>query len=318
MRVVVTGASGFLGSWICRVLSESHQVTALVRPTSDLTRLSGINNLAIVPLDPGNWPSHILEVKPNALVLADWWGVGNQERNDPRQYENIIRMCEMAEAARDAEVHTVLGVGSQAELGPIANVITEDLPDQPTTKYGFAKAESRLKVNNILKGSSTRFVWMRIFSTYGPLDTGNWLIPQTVDSLGRGEVMKLTKGEQEWSYLHAFDLAKGFQTALESASIKGIVNIGNPETINLKVAVLEISRILNAPNLLEFGAVEYRPDQVMKLKPLCEKLTRAGWKPEVSFSSGILQTIAWLTNKPCNELLLKTDKKATFNLPARH
>jgi nucleoside-diphosphate-sugar epimerase len=86
----------------------------------------------------------------------------------------------------------------------------------------------------------------------------------------------------------------------------------------LKEAVLEISRILNAPNLLEFGAVEYRPDQVMKLKPLCEKLTQVGWKPEVSFNSGILQTIAWLTNKPCNELLLKTNQKTIFDLPARH
>lgn len=318
MRVVVTGASGFLGSWICRVLSESHQVVALVRPTSDLTRLSGINQLTIVPLDSVNWPVYILEVKPDALVLADWWGVGNQERDDPRQYENITRMCEMASAAKSAEVSTILGVGSQAELGPVANLITEDLPDQPTTKYGFAKAESRLKLTNILKGSKSRFVWMRIFSTYGPLDTGNWLIPQTVDSLGRGEVMKLTKGEQEWSYLHAYDLALGFKTALENSSIMGIVNIGNPETINLKEAVLEISKSLNAQNFLEFGAVEYRPDQVMKLKPLCEKLTQVGWSPKVSFQNGILQTIAWLTNKPCNELVLNTNQKVTFDLPVRH
>jgi hypothetical protein len=92
-----------------------------------------------------------LESKPDALILADWWGVGNQERNDVRQYDNIIRMCEMANAAKTAEVATVLGVGSQAELGPVSNVITENLPDQPTTKYGFAKAEARLKLHNIFK-----------------------------------------------------------------------------------------------------------------------------------------------------------------------
>ncbi len=317
MKIVVTGSSGFLGSWICRVLSSSHEVIALVRPTSDLYRLYGVNNLTITPLETEQWPNFIRENKPDGLVLGDWWGVGNQDRNDPRQYENIARMCEMAVAAREAGVQTVIGVGSQAELGPVSNIITEDLPDRPTTKYGFAKAETRLKLTNIFKSSGTRFVWMRIFSTYGPLDTGNWLIPQTVDSLIRGEQMKLTKGEQEWSYLHAYDLAQGFLVALENSSVEGTVNIGNPETINLKDAVLEVSQILNAENLLEFGAIEYRSDQVMKLKPLCEKLTRVGWKPKISFHEGVSQTIAWLTKEPSNEIRLSSNEIVKFNLPSR-
>jgi nucleoside-diphosphate-sugar epimerase len=129
--------------------------------------------------------------------------------------------------------------------------------------------------------------------------------------------MKLTKGEQEWSYLHAFDLARGFQAAIENTSVEGIVNIGNPETINLKEAVVEISKNLDAQYLLEFGAVEYRPDQVMKLKPLCEKLTQVGWKPQISFQNGISQTIAWLTHKPSNEVNLNSGDVMNFNLPAR-
>jgi UDP-glucose 4-epimerase len=318
MKIVVTGSSGFLGSWICRVLTSSHEVIALVRPTSDLYRLYGVNNLTIKPLDTKEWPNFIREIKPDGLVLGDWWGVGNQERNDSRQYENITRMCEVAIAAREVGVQTVIGVGSQAELGPVSDIITEDLPDRPTTKYGFAKAETRLKLANIFKSSGTRFVWMRIFSTYGPLDTGNWLIPQAVDSLSRGEQMRLTKGEQEWSYLHAYDLAQGFLVALENSSVEGIVNIGNPETINLKDAVLEVSRILNAENLLEFGAIEYRSDQVMKLKPLCEKLTGVGWKPNISFHDGVAQTIAWLTMEPSNEIKLNSNEIVKFNLPARH
>jgi nucleoside-diphosphate-sugar epimerase len=129
--------------------------------------------------------------------------------------------------------------------------------------------------------------------------------------------MKLTKGEQAWSYLHAFDLAKGFQTALESSSIEGIVNVGNPKTINLKEAVLEIAENLDAKNLLDFGAVEYRPDQVMNLKPLCEKLTQAGWKPQISFENGISQTISWLKREPSNEIKLNSGEVINVNLPVR-
>jgi nucleoside-diphosphate-sugar epimerase len=317
MKVVVTGSSGFLGSWICRVLAQSHDVVALVRPTSDLFRLSGVNNLTVMPINPEDWPSYISQSKTDALVLADWWGVGNLERNDPKQFENVERMISLASAAEQSGIKTVIGVGSQAELGPISNVITEDLPDNPTTEYGFAKSDARKKLTEILKSSDTRFIWMRIFSTYGPLDTGNWLIPQTVDSLLRGEVMKLTKGEQEWSYLHAFDLAKAFQIVLEKSSIEGVVNVGNPHTINLREAIVEIAQILEGQKLLEFGAVEYRSDQVMKLKPLCEKLSQVGWSPQVSFKDGIAQTIAWLKRDPLNQLKMISGDIANFSLPLR-
>lgn len=317
MKIVVTGSSGFLGSWICRALAESHEVVALVRPTSDLFRLSGINNLTVMPINSEDWAKYISQSKTDALILADWWGVGNQERNDPRQFENVERMISLASAAKHSGIKTVIGVGSQAELGPISNVITEDLADNPTTKYGQAKASARVKLTDIFKKSDTRFAWMRIFSTYGPLDTGNWLIPQTVDSLLRGEVMKLTKGEQEWSYLHSFDLAKGFQKVLENSLIEGIVNIGNPHTIVLKDAILEIAQNLQGQELLEFGAVDYRPDQVMKLEPLCEKLSQAGWGPQITFKDGIAQTIAWLKRESSNQVKMISGEVADFNLPIR-
>ena len=173
MRVVVTGSSGFLGSWICRLLAQSHDVVALVRPTSDLFRLSGINQLTVMPINSEDWPSYISQSKTDALVLADWWGVGSLERNDPKQFENVERIISLASAAEQSGIKIVIGVGSQAELGPISNVIREDLPDNPTSKYGIAKAEARIKLTDIFQKSDTRFVWMRVFSTYGPLDTGN-------------------------------------------------------------------------------------------------------------------------------------------------
>ena len=129
--------------------------------------------------------------------------------------------------------------------------------------------------------------------------------------------MKLTKGEQEWSYLHAFDLAKAFQIVLENSSIEGVVNVGNPQTINLKEAIVEIAQNLEGQQLLEFGAIDYRPDQVMKLKPLCEKLSQAGWSPQVTFNDGIAQTISWLKRESSNQVKMISGEVADFNLPIR-
>ena len=317
MRVVVTGSSGFLGSWICRVLAQGHVVTALVRPSSDTYRLQGIEGLRIERRESVDWPTFLSAAKPDALILADWWGVGNHDRNDARQFGNIERMERLALAARDAGVSLVVGVGSQAELGPVSNRITEDLPDNPTTEYGKAKVAARIAAQQVLDGSATRFASLRIFSTYGPSDTDTWLIPQLIDTLTKGEVMALTKGEQEWSYLHAFDLARAFEAVIDNESISGIVNVGNPNTIILKDAIHIIANKLNANHLLGFGKMDYRPDQVMKLEPACESLTAIGWKPVVSFENGIAQTIQWRHREVVEPLHCEDGQEVIFNLPPR-
>ena len=317
MRVVVTGSSGFLGSWIARVLAAHHEVTALVRPSSDTYRLEGIDGLQIERRESADWPAFISAEKPDALILADWWGVGNQDRNDSRQVDNIARMERLAVAARDAGVGLVVGVGSQAELGPVSNRITEDLPDNPTTEYGKAKVAARIAAHQALKGSTTRFAWLRIFSTYGPSDTDTWLIPQLIDTLTKGEVMALTKGEQEWSYLHAFDLARAFEAVIENKSLSGVINVGNPKTIILKNAIHTIADKLGANHLLGFGTMDYRPDQVMKLEPACESLTSIGWKPVVSFENGIAQTIQWRHREVVEPLHCEDGQEVVFNLPPR-
>jgi len=317
MKVVVTGSSGFLGSWIARVLAQDHETTALVRPSSDTYRLTGIDGLAIERHASADWPAFIAAAQPDALVIADWWGVGNHDRNDGRQFENIERMERLAVAARDAGVGLVIGVGSQAELGPVSNRITEDLPDNPTTEYGKAKVAARKIIQSSLIGSSTRCAWLRIFSTYGPSDTDTWLIPQLIDTLTAGEVMDLTKGEQEWSYLHAFDLARAFKAVIENESISGIVNVGNPKTVVLKDAIELIAEKLGAQGLLGFGKMDYRPDQVMKLEPACESLTAIGWRPIVSFENGVAQTIQWRHREVVDPLRCIDGQDIVFNLPSR-
>ncbi|MDO8646073.1 MAG: NAD(P)-dependent oxidoreductase [Candidatus Planktophila sp.] len=317
MRVFVTGSSGFLGSWICRVLSAGHEVIALVRPSSDTYRLTDIDGLQIERRESDGWAGFISAEKPDVLILADWWGVGNHDRNDARQFENIERMEIIAVAARDAGVGLVIGVGSQAELGPVSNRITEDLPDNPTTEYGKAKVTARKIIQSSLVESKTRFAWLRIFSTYGPCDTDTWLIPQLIDTLTKGEVMNLTKGEQEWSYLHAFDLARAFEAVIESEAMSGVVNVGNPQTVILKEAVHVVADQLGAQGLLGFGNLAYRPDQVMKLEPACESLTSIGWKPIVSFENGIAQTIQWRHRETLTPLHCEDGQEVVFTLPSR-
>ncbi len=317
MRVMITGASGFLGSWLCRVLSRDHEIIGLARDTSNLFKLSDIKNLQIRQSATQLWPDLIREYHPDVLVLNHWWGVGSDKRNDSRQFENIENLKPLILASRMAEVSTIIGVGSQAELGPIESEINELQIGRPTTLYGSAKLRSRYIIEELLRDSEARFVWMRIFSTYGPLDEGSWLIPNLVDSLISNKRMKTTRGQQEWSYLHPYDLASAFNTAIVNRKIVGTVNVGNPETISIYEVCLTIGKMLHKQELLDIGALEYRADQVMKLRPLCETLTQSGWLPEISFDEGIKQTVDWLQRKSLSPLTTMNGKSLDFMIPAR-
>jgi UDP-glucose 4-epimerase len=317
LKVLITGSSGFLGSWIVRVLSSKHEVVSLVRKTSSLRKLEGIQDIKLIKVDESQEALAICDEKPDVLIINDWWGVGNEFRNDLRQLDNLKRMHAIALAGRSANVKVVIGVGSQAELGSVEAEIHENSKSNPSTIYGEAKVKSRLLMNQVFKESDARFVWMRIFSTYGPLDEGSWLIPNIVNSLASDEEIALTKGEQEWSYLHAYDLAMAFAAVIESASINGIVNVGNPETISIRSAAITIGKILAKEELLHFGALEYRPDQVMRLQPICENLTKIGWRPEIAFDDGVKQTIDWLMRKDVSNLKTREEKFLNFNLPVR-
>ena len=143
------------------------------------------------------------------------------------------------------------------------------------------------------------------------------MIPRIVDTLSADKVMKMTKGEQQWSYLHAFDLALAFAKAVDVSGISGIVNVGNPETIRIRDAALTIGKILGKDELIEFGALDYRTDEVMKLQPLCETLVESGWYPSITFEQGAKQTAEWLQRKSLTPILDKNGNVKNFNLPLR-
>lgn len=313
MKIVISGASGFLGSWITRVLSRNHEIIALVRPESNTSWISEIQNIKIIREKSDLWHETIQKINSDALILCDWEGVGNQDRNSKEQFLNVFRLNKIVESLANSKTKIVLGIGSQAELGPISEIITESALDNPTTLYGEAKVKSRLSLEAALKDSDVRFVWMRIFSIYGPFDNGNWLIPNLIDTLIAGNRMSLTKCEQEWSYLHAYDLANAFECAIINESICGIVNVGNPQTIILKDAVQEVAAQLQSSGLLDFGKVPYRDDQVMKMKPACETLSSFQWSPQVGFGEGIRQTILWKKTKQLSSLRTKTGLELDFS-----
>jgi nucleoside-diphosphate-sugar epimerase len=299
MRVLLTGATGFIGSYaLRRLLAAGHQVAVLVRPGSNPWRIADVLDRArrvegdldrIAAIE-----RPVRDFAPEAVAHLAWFGVGNRLRNDPGQVDNIKATVELVRLADKAGAKQWVGLGSQAEYGPRAEPIDEQAPTRPTTLYGISKLSACLLAGHLCGEAGMRFAWLRVFSTYGPKDDPGWMIPYLILELLRGNRPALTAGEQMWDYLYIEDAAEAVARAVGSPGASGVFNLGSGRGEPLR-AIIERARDRIDPSLpLGFGEVPYRPDQVMRLEARIDRLRAAtGWGPQIGLDEGLRRTVDW-------------------------
>lgn len=297
MHFFVTGATGFLGSYLAAdLLAAGHEVTVLVRPGADTWRLSEVlSRLHVLPgtlADLDSLAPQITAAGFDGVAHLAWRGVGNTDRNSPVQARNVPDTVELAALAAEGGARVFVGAGSQAEYGPHPRIIREDDAARPTTLYGKAKLAAGSMAGQLAAERGIRFAWLRIFSTYGPKDADAWLIPSMIRTLKSGQRMALTGCEQLWSFLHARDAAAGFRLALTDPGANGVYNLGAPEAPPLRETVTTLRDLVDPGAELGFGEVPYRPDQVMVLQPDMSRLMGHGWRPQVALADGLRETVA--------------------------
>jgi UDP-glucose 4-epimerase len=300
VRILITGATGFLGSYVLKRLlaDRRHDVAVLIRPESDTWRVSALLNQAErIPFGLSDLTSargHVADFRPDTVIHLAWSGVGNRFRNDLAQVDNLRATVDLVELTRSVGGTVWVGIGSQAEYGPTQGVIHEGMPTRPTTLYGVTKLSAYMLADHLCAQAGIRFGWVRVFSTYGPMDDPSWMIPYLILKLLNGEKPALTPGTQVWDYLHAEDAARAIVSVAVSSSASGVFNLGSgrPRAIREIVTLVRDQVDLALP--LGFGEVPFRPDQVMHLEADVSRLRdQTGWLPTISLEDGIQQTVAW-------------------------
>lgn len=299
MRVLLTGATGFLGSWVLEQLLDSGDTVAvLLRPGANTSRitevLTRVRQITGDLRDVAALQPAVLDFAPDAVAHLAWEGVAGAERNAPDQWRNVCAALELVELAARCGARHWVGVGSQAEYGPCASVISEDAPTRPTTLYGASKLATGQLAQALCGQLGLRFGWLRLFSSYGPRDNPSWLIPSLILALKRGERPSVTGAQQLWDYIHVSDAAAAVVAVLRSPDAQGFFNLGSGSATPLR-EIIETVRDLAAPGQpVGFGELPYRPDQVMHLQADIQRLTLAtGWRPQVPLGEGLRSTVRW-------------------------
>ena len=282
------GATGFIGSWATRALvADGHEVRAIVRPESDTWRIDPIAALTTERVDAAAWPEAIAANPPETLLSLDWEGVSANERDvDSVQQRNIGRQSALYSAALGAGTRRIVGTGSQAEFGPVDGPIDDDREASPTTAYGRAKTAAHAALAEATAASNVQHVWARVFSVFGPLETGEWLLPKITRAATSGEPFAMSSATQPWSYLFAPDAGRALALLATHPRAQDAVNVGHPEAPPLRPFVERFAAAINAQ--LRFGET-VRPG----IEPRVSRLSALGWEPLWTSREAIAMTAAW-------------------------
>lgn len=291
-RVVITGATSFLGRNVVQaLLKENYVIHAFVRKNSpNLKYLPVDKRLHLIYGDLAEIEKIKAEVDcADIFIHFAWDGSGNIGRADPVIQENNISYAMRALAVADSlQCNAFIFPGSQAEYGIHTEKITEMTQCNPVSPYGRAKLRFGEEAVAYCKSTQMRFIHMRIFSIYGYGDRPGTLVDTCVRKFNNGELMEMGACSQIWNYLYIDDFATIVLKLIQSEKTEGIYNVAGEKSLVLKDYVMQIYEISNKSGRYSFENEIYKPEGVPNLAPDISKLRAAlGTIKEISFSDGI-------------------------------
>jgi nucleoside-diphosphate-sugar epimerase len=293
-RILVTGATGFLGSHcLASLVERGFDVLGLYHERAPQD-VSGVRWVRGDVMDRTAMRSLIEKNKPKGLLHLAWFVEPGKLITDPSNLSWVSASLDLIRAFRESGGERCAISGSCYEYDWRFGYCVEDVtPSEPDTLYGAAKDSLRRTFLAYCNASGLSGSWGRAFFMYGPRENPARLVSSVIISLLRGLPAKSSHGLQVRDYLHIQDVADGM-VALLASECRGTYNIcaGNATTIREIVELL--GKITGRSDLLQLGALPARANDVpLVLGDGRRTLNDTGWKPRLGLEAGLSHTVDW-------------------------
>lgn len=290
-RILVTGASGFIGRRLCVKLkdlgAEIYAVSRKRRKKSDVIDQWVKGDLVNYDFTK----STIKNLKPDKVFhLAGFVSGARGLKVVPSTYNNnLTATVNVLSASTEVGIQRLTLAGSMEEPGE------NDVDSIPVSPYAASKLACSAYARMFHRLYDTPVTIPRIYMVYGPgIQNFQRLIPYVIQSLIDQKKPKLTSGTRMIDWIYIDDVVNGLIRMGNADGIEGkTIELGSGQQYSIQEVCKKIAAIMNSDIQLEFGEKPDRPfdkDLVADLRKAREYL---GWEPETEIEEGLVKTVKW-------------------------
>jgi dTDP-glucose 4,6-dehydratase len=318
MKLLVTGADGFIGSHLTETMVRTgHDVKAFVLYNSfnswgwlDQCADDVKGNFEVFPGDirDSNGVRTAMQGCDAVMHLAALIAIP-YSYHSPDTYvdTNIKGTLNIVQAARELGLQRVIHTSTSEVYGTAQYVpINEEHPLQGQSPYSATKIGADQIADSFYRSFDTPVVTIRPFNTYGPRQSARAVIPTIITQIAKGKrEIKLGSLHPTRDFNYVADTVSGFQAALESEQgIGEVINIGSNYEVTIGDTAKTIAELMQVELKITTDEQRLRPEK-SEVERLWADNSKAkallGWKPEYGgvdgFKRGLAETIDWFTQE---------------------
>lgn len=288
-RVLVTGATGFLGINLCETLIKNkYLVTALHRSTSDISNIAKLKNISFLDIEKKDSIEDYFKkyTIDSVIHCATSYGHDNNPHNVFKA--NVLLPLDLLEKSIKYGIKRFVNIDSFSSL-------IKGYPYLPY--YHTSKNHFLTWADFISQKTNLNFCTLRLHHMYGPKDKKNKFVPFILESLLDNKMqIDLTEGKNKRDFVHVEDVVNILTTLLKLDDLKyKEIEVGTGISTSIKEFVNLCANLTkNSTTKLNFGKLITRENEIMDAKADTKVLRALGVECKFNLKEGILNTISSL------------------------
>lgn len=254
MKILVTGANGYIGSKVVRELAhQGHDVICMDTAANNIC-----NDVQFVQCDIFSQTNvYQLAGKPDVCLHMAWRD--GFVHNSTRHLEDLPKHYAFLKTLVDDGISQLAVMGTMHEIGYHEGAIDENTPCNPMSLYGISKNALRQAVDMLCRNRCV-FQWLRAYYIYGDDEFGNSIFAKIRQAVKRGETtFPFTSGKNKYDFIHIDELARQISACVLQNEVNGIINCCSGKPTALSDQVESYIKNNKLPIALEYGKYPDRP-----------------------------------------------------------
>ena len=301
MKYLVTGANGFIGSKLLKLLSENgNSVIAIIRgKDSNIDNITGIENVRFIYCNMDDIERIVDDLNGEQIdccIHLAWQGAnGDGRKNVELQLKNVNNTINLCYALSKLKINRFVGVGTLAEIDANYYIPLDGATPNMTSAYGVSKLATYYMTKLVCTNLGIDHIWCRLSNLYGIGDKTNNFVNFAVRKMLRNERAAFTSGEQLYDFVDIRDAVKGIYCVAANGKKNSTYFVGSSNPKKLKDYIMQIRNTIDPQIEVFLGEVPFNGISLPPGEYSCEKTTlETGYVPEYRFEDEISELVNWM------------------------